>query len=613
MFSSLRTRMVALCVGIVMLAMVIVATTNLLMTRSSSMDMINSQSAALVRAHSTALGQWLQAKQRVVASLKPHVTSDNPVPMLQTAVQAAQFDQAYMGFPDKHFVFSENRARAADYDPTQRAWYKGAVRAGGAAITQPFIGASTGKLIITFSDLVGSPGQVQAVVAGDVMLEAVITAIGAIRPTPHSFAFLVSGTGTVIAHPDRDLTLKPITAIHPDLSLPLLEPTRTTEVPTLDFSGRAAMVYSHVVPGSDWRLALVIDHAEVTAGLGTMLTTSVLSSVVIALVAAALLYFAISRALARLQGLRLAITAAGEGNFTHRLEASGSDELTQIAQAYNRFADNIATVLHQIRDTSRSVETATSEIASGNRDLSARTEQQAHALGNTVASVDKLTQTVRRNADSAAQANHQAQSASQVALKGGAVVSGVVTMMDEINQSSRKIADINGVIDSIAFQTNILALNAAVEAARAGEQGRGFAVVASEVRNLAQRSSAAAREISALVNDSVNKAQSGGALVQEAGQTMQEIVANVQRVTGIMAEISQASSEQIHDIEQINQAIVHMEDGTQQNTALVEQAAAAAVSLQDQATHLAHMANAFTLDGAAERSVRPVRGLLCQD
>ena len=147
MFSSLRTRMVALCVGIVMLAMVIVATTNLLMTRSSSMDMINSQSAALVRAHSTALGQWLQAKQRVVASLKPHVTSDNPVPMLQTAVQAAQFDQAYMGFPDKHFVFSENRARAADYDPTQRAWYKGAVRAGGAAITQPFIGASTGKLM----------------------------------------------------------------------------------------------------------------------------------------------------------------------------------------------------------------------------------------------------------------------------------------------------------------------------------------------------------------------------------------------------------------------------------------------------------------------------------
>ncbi|MBP8206031.1 MAG: methyl-accepting chemotaxis protein, partial [Giesbergeria sp.] len=263
--------------------------------------------------------------------------------------------------------------------------------------------------------------------------------------------------------------------------------------------------------------------------------------------------------------------------------------------------------------TSRSVETATSEIASGNRDLSARTEQQAHALGNTVASVDKLTQTVRRNADSAAQANHQAQSASQVALKGGAVVSGVVTMMDEINQSSRKIADINGVIDSIAFQTNILALNAAVEAARAGEQGRGFAVVASEVRNLAQRSSAAAREISALVNDSVNKAQSGGALVQEAGQTMQEIVANVQRVTGIMAEISQASSEQIHDIEQINQAIVHMEDGTQQNTALVEQAAAAAVSLQDQATHLAHMANAFTLDGAVERSVRPVQGLLCQD
>ncbi|MFC4790129.1 MULTISPECIES: methyl-accepting chemotaxis protein [Giesbergeria] len=599
MFSSLRTRMVALCVGIVALAMIIVATTNFMIGRSSSLEMLHSQASALAKAHSAALGQWVHAKQRVVASLKDHVTAENPVPMLQTAVKAAQFDQAYMGFPDKHYVFSENRKRAADYDPTQRAWYKGAVQAAGPSITQPFIGASSGKLIITFSDLVGTSAQVQAVTAGDVMLDSVIAAIAAIKPTPHSFAFLVSGNGTIIAHPDHALTLKPITAIHPALSLQVLKDASTTQERMMDFGGREGMVYSDVVPGSDWRLAIVMDHAEVTTGLDTMFQASVGSTLLMALVAAVLLYVAISRALARLQDLRQAITTAGEGDFTCRVVASGTDELSQIAQAYNRFADHTMDVLHHMRDTSRSVEMATAEIASGNRDLSERTEQQAHALRATVASVEKLTGTVRANADNAVQANRQAQSASQVARKGGEVVSGVVTMMEEINQSSRKIADINGVIDSIAFQTNILALNAAVEAARAGEQGRGFAVVASEVRTLAQRSAAAAHEISALINMSVEKVHSGSTLVQQAGATMQEIVSSVQEVTGIIAEISQASGEQIGDIEQISQAIIQMEDNTQQNTALVEEAAAAAASLQDQATNLAQMASAFVLDKAA--------------
>jgi len=588
--------MVVLCVGIVTLAMLVVATINLSIGRSSSLEMLHSQASALAQAHSIAIGEWVQAKQRVVASLKAHVQADNPVPMLKTAVQAAQFDQAYMGFPDKHFVFSENRKRAPDYDPTQRAWYKGAVLAGGPSITQPFIGASSGKLIITFSDLVGTSSQVQAVTAGDVMLDSVIASIATIKPTPHSFAFLVSGNGTIIAHPNKELSLKPISVIHPSLSLKLLENARTTQERLMDFGGRNGMVYSDVVPGTDWRLTIVMDYAEVTTGLDTMFQVSAGSTLLMALAAAALLYVAINRVLARLQDVRQAIVMAGEGDFTQRIATSGSDELSQMAEAYNRFADHTKDVLHHMRDTSRSVEMATAEIASGNQDLSVRTEQQADALSATVASVEKLTGTVRANAGNAIEANQQAQSASQVALKGGEVVAGVVTMMEEINEASRKIADINGVIDSIAFQTNILALNAAVEAARAGEQGRGFAVVASEVRMLAQRSAAAAHEINTLITASVNKIQGGTALVHQAGATMQEIVASVQDVTGIIAEISRASGEQIQDIEQISQAIVRMEGSTLQNTALVEQAAAAAASLQDQATNLAQMASGFVLD-----------------
>lgn len=596
MFSSLRTRIVILCVGIVMLAMVVVATTNFLIGRNSTLELLHSQTAALAKAHSRELGQWVQAKQLVVASLKDHVGLETPIPMLQMAVKAAQFDLAYMGFPDKHHVFSEQRKRAADYDPTQRGWYKGAVQAGGPFIAEPYIGASTGKLLITFADLVGTPAQVQAVTGGDVLLDSVIASIAAIKPTPNSFAFLISGSGNIIAHPNPEFTLKPITVIHPDLSLEALKNSSATNQHTMIFSGRPGIIYSDIVPGSSWRLAIVMDYAEVTTGLDTMFNVSVGSTLLITLMAAALLYVTISRALARLKEVRLALTTAGNGDFTHRIEASGNDELSKIAQAYNRFANHTVDVLHQVRDTSYSVETAATQIAAGNQDLSSRTEGQAHALETTVASVAKLTNAVRANADNAAQANRQAQSASQVAHKGGEVVSGVVTMMEEINQSSRKIADINGVIDSIAFQTNILALNAAVEAARAGEQGRGFAVVASEVRILAQRSAAAAHEISNLINASVEKVHSGSILVQQAGVTMQEIVTSARDMTGIIAGISQASGEQIHDIEQISQAIIQMEGSTQQNTALVEEAAAAAASLQDQATNLAKMVNSFTLD-----------------
>ncbi|MYM82219.1 methyl-accepting chemotaxis protein [Duganella sp. FT50W] len=264
--------------------------------------------------------------------------------------------------------------------------------------------------------------------------------------------------------------------------------------------------------------------------------------------------------------------------------------------------DQLAEIVGRVRGGTDTIATASSQIAAGNLDLSARTEEQASSLEQTASSMEELTSTVKQNADNARQANQLAVSASEVAVKGGAVVNEVVDTMASINQSSQKIVDIIGVIDGIAFQTNILALNAAVEAARAGEQGRGFAVVATEVRNLAQRSAAAAKEIKVLIEDSVSQVAAGSKLVDNAGVTMADIVQSITRVTDIMSEISSASAEQTMGIEQVNSAIAQMDEVTQQNAALVEQAAAAANSMQEQAAMLSEVVSVFKVGQQAAAS-----------
>jgi methyl-accepting chemotaxis protein len=283
-----------------------------------------------------------------------------------------------------------------------------------------------------------------------------------------------------------------------------------------------------------------------------------------------------------------------EGDLTVQVETRANDS-SSLLFAMKSMRDSLADIVGQVRGGTDTIATATSQIAAGNLDLSSRTEQQASSLEETASSMEELTSTVKQNADNARQANVLAGCASEFAVKGGVVVASVVDTMSSINESAKKIADIISVIDGIAFQTNILALNAAVEAARAGEQGRGFAIVASEVRNLAQRSASAAKEIKLLIDDSVEKADAGSKLVNQAGSTMGDIVASVQRVTDIMGEITTASREQEAGIEQINQAITEMDTVTQQNAALVEEAAAAAAALQEQADSLSQVVSVFNL------------------
>jgi methyl-accepting chemotaxis protein len=334
----------------------------------------------------------------------------------------------------------------------------------------------------------------------------------------------------------------------------------------------------------------------ISADYGTGQVT-LLALSAIALVLGALLAWRLTLGIVRPLGHAVTVAeTVAAGDLSTDIRVESRDEAGQLMQALKDMNANLAKVVGEVRTGTETIATASGQIASGNQDLSSRTEEQASSLEQTAASMEELTSTVKQNADNARQANQLAVSASEVAVRGGNVVGQVVDTMGSINASSKKIVDIIGVIDGIAFQTNILALNAAVEAARAGEQGRGFAVVASEVRSLAQRSAAAAKEIKTLIGDSVEKVEEGSKQVAEAGRTMEEIVGSVKRVTDIMGEITAASQEQTSGIEQINQAITQMDQVTQQNAALVEEASAAAQSLQEQAGSLVQAVSVFKLD-----------------
>ena len=361
-------------------------------------------------------------------------------------------------------------------------------------------------------------------------------------------------------------------------------------------SAREKQLYYRQFKEWQWVIAGGTFTDEITLEARQLRNQLAISGFVALLVFALLLYWLVrtlvSRPLATAEAAAAQIAA---GDLTVHLESDSLDEIGRLLRAMNRISDNLSQVVSQVRGSAGQIATASGEIASGNLDLSSRTEEQASSLEETAASMEELSSTVRQNVDHAQQASRLAHESSSLAATGGAAVTQVASTMDAIRSASGKIADIIGVIDGIAFQTNILALNAAVEAARAGEQGRGFAVVATEVRTLAQRSTAAAKDIKDLIQASASTVDLGHAQVSQASATMDTVVASVQQVSGIMAEIAQASEEQRSGIEQVNQAIAQMDQVTQQNAALVEEAAAAADALQEQAHELTQVVGVFKL------------------
>nr|WP_312376684.1 methyl-accepting chemotaxis protein [Delftia acidovorans] len=596
MFQSLRARLIALSVAIVTVAMLALAIANFFTVQRHVLSTLDDQSRQLVNAQAQVLGEWVATKRLLTHTLAQAVDTPEPHAVVQALRDGGGFSDAYFGYTDKRMFFLNEMA--ADYDVTARPWFRQALKEGRPVVTAPYLFVSPPEVGVTFAEPVGPAGNPHAVVGADVLLTTVVRTVGAIRPTPGSFAFLVDEAGAIVTHPDPALTLKPVSALSPQLRADALQalPKADTGMRTA-VGGKDFLFYGQAVPGTDWQLVVAVQRDEALSALGSLLKVSGAIVAISLILAIALLGAVIARVTRRLAVVRDALEdiASGDGDLTRRLSVQGNDELTQIARAFNHFTDKIASVLVRIRDSSETVRHASTEIASGNQDLSARTEQQASSLEETAAAMEQLTATVQHNAENARQACQLASSTSDIATHGGTVVDQVVRTMGGIEQSSHRIADIIGVIDSIAFQTNILALNAAVEAARAGEQGRGFAVVASEVRTLAQRSATAAKEIKALIDDSVGQVDAGSRLVQDAGATMGKVVESVQRVTAIVTEISNASQEQSTGIAEIGTAVSQMDHSTQQNAALVEEATAAAQSLQQQAAQLADVVAGFRL------------------
>jgi methyl-accepting chemotaxis protein len=496
-----------------------------------------------------------------------------------------------------------NRTLAKDAASDQ--WFYGFL-AGGKPYTLDLdkdVGSSEFMLFINVRAEAG-PGKL-AVAGLGLSLTAMADTIRAYKIGKSGFVSLVRANGGLLVHRDPALAdgkhfLKDLPGFSAALSNKLLAGAKYTNT-EYDAPGGRRLVASSFVPELNMYVVAEVPESEVLGNVARSATIAALVAGLIGGSIALLVVFLISRAIAApvaRAAHMLTEIANGNGDLSRRMEVETRDEVGELAEGFNRFVSSLNQTISEVRASTTTIAAASAEIASGNLDLSGRTEAQASSLEQTAAAMEELTSTVKQNAENASQANQLVVAASTHAVKGGEVVGQVVSTMGSITDSSRKIVDIIGVIDGIAFQTNILALNAAVEAARAGEQGRGFAVVASEVRNLAQRSAAAAREIKTLIGDSVDKVGAGSRLVDEAGKTMGQIVASVKQVADLMSEIAAASHEQSQGIGQINQSITSMDDATQQNAALVEEAAAAAASLQEQAARLAEVVSVFKLDEA---------------
>ena len=484
--------------------------------------------------------------------------------------------------------------------PGANDWYDVPKNTGKRFLTEPYSYPINGKdeLIASLVAPIIVDGKFKGATTGDMMVSKLSAILAGMKPIEGGVLTLVSNGGLYASHPQAARNGKKADDI-PAAGLDSIRQGKPYEF--LDAEGRVHLLQP-LRPHPDmapWAVQLSFPQAVATASARELVRYSLIVSLVCALLAAGAMVAVLSRLMRPVRTLAATMTglAGGNADLSARLEVNGNDELASIASGFNTFVAKIQHVLARVRLSSDSVAGASNEIRQGNANLSARTEQQASALEETAASMEELTSTVRQNADNARQAKQLAVSACDVAIKGGEVVERAVGTMAAISESSKQIVDIIGVIDGIAFQTNILALNAAVEAARAGEQGRGFAVVASEVRSLAQRSAVAAKEIKTLIGASTERVEAGSALVSEAGASMHDIVASVKRVMDVMAEISAATAEQGAGIEQINIAVTEMDTVTQQNAALVEEAAAAAQALREQTVALNGVVGVFKLDG----------------
>ena len=536
-----------------------------------------------------------------VAASAPADAASAPAPddqalhtALAQAVASGNFRTVYMAYDaDKRFVQEPPQKMPDGYDPTGRPWYKAAVASGKPVVTQPYRNASSNEMTVTFALPVKADGKLVGVIGANKSLAEVAKTVSAIKPSENSYAFILDTEGHVLVHPNADLVLKPLAEAQPGMAAVASAPDNA--IVDANDGTRDLSVRVEAIPGTDWRLAVALDKSAAMAGLATLMTSIAIAALGV-VIATGLIFASVLRsAFAPLRKVRDAMVAVagGGGDLTSRIAVSHNDEVGQIARAFNDFTESLRGIIHEVKQASSEVKTAAHEIATGNADLSSRTESQASSIQQSASSIQQLHSSTMANAESAREANRIAHEAAALATEGGNKVSEVIATMGGITASSKRIGEIIGVIDSIAFQTNILALNAAVEAARAGEQGRGFAVVASEVRTLAQRSGDAARDIRQLIQKSTEDVETGASRVDDAGRTISQVVESVRSVSALMARIVEATQQQTGGIGEVNNAVNQIDQMTSQNAALVEQAAAAATSLSDQSSRLVDAVGRF--------------------
>lgn len=609
MFSSLRARILLAALTAITLALIVNGVASYYTVQQHNTQQVARNLDAVVRGNSSALHEWMASRSTMLNGMEEAISSNDPRIALRQLTTSGDFMATYLSLADSgETIFFNGWEPPADFDPRERPWYQAAAAAQDTIVTAPYVDAQSGDLVVTFARPFYQNNQLQAVVGADVNIRDMVAIVQDISPTPSSFGFLTTGDGSLIAHPNSELALEPTTVLSDELNAAYIEQLANTKQPQqMQLEGSSKLLLSRPIGGnSDWQLVVALDEAEATAGLRAIATTSIVTLLIVAAITAVVFGLLLSLLLRRLLGVRNAMDniASGEGDLTQRLPEEGTDEVAQIASAFNRFVGKMEEVLIDVRTSSESVHHAANEIAMGGQDLSRRTDNAASSLQQTSASVEEITSTVQHTASSAKEANKLSHAATEVAKEGGQVVSNVVTTMEDISDASNKIGEIVTLMNSIAFQTNLLALNASVEAARAGEQGRGFAVVADEVRKLAGRSSDAANDIQKLIEDSQTKVNNGTSLVRNAGSTMKDIVDHITRVTDVLEEINAATSEQSDGIKQVNIAVAELDRMTQENAAMVEESTTAAEQLKEQADHLTGTISSFKLSNAASPALQ---------
>lgn len=594
---SIRTKLVLASICTVVVAMAALAFANHQSAQSAFVTEAQDKTTLVIDSTVHEIESWLQNKKYIVRALAPAASSYYPLAVLDQARESGRFRSTYIGWANKRFVTSPAARMDSNYNPTTKPWFMAAAAANTEVLTDPYTNSSDGTVIVTLaSPIKNDKDELIAVAASDINMQEIVNLVRTTQPTPNSFAMLIDNQGRIIAHPNDEYAFTLLADQYPQSSQESIEKLALERI-SIDttLQNQSFWVNARHIEGSNWSLIIATHQGDALEALSTIRNRAIITSVIMIILAALLLSLVARTILRRLGLLQEALEdiASGEGDLTRRLDESGNDELAKVGHSFNVFVRKISETISSIRMTAESVNIASAQIAAGNTDLAARTEEAAAAIQETASSMEELASTVRQTADAGNVADQIANNSRAAAIEGGQLMVKVVDTMQDINSSSQRMSDIVGVIDSIAFQTNILALNAAVEAARANEHGHGFAVVAGEVRSLAQRSAQSAREIRDLILANVDRVNAGSELVRTAGGAIDKIVTEVQHLSDIIGKIKVAANEQNSGINQVGVAINQLEATTQQNASLVSESAAAATNLNAQANALSQAVAGF--------------------